>query len=116
MQKDSQTVFEKLQEIMPEYTGEKYKENFMKAIEKEINTGKTDEEKEKIRKSFLDYDLIEMQQTGIKPDSRSIKNVMRENYTHYNLMNEIKRKSSTISNKKELSSTEQLDDTMNLFD
>jgi hypothetical protein len=113
---DSETVIEKIKEINPDYNETVYRENFMKAMESEINAGKTEEERNKIRQSFLNYDLNELQTIMKNPDSRSIKNVVNENYTHNNLMKEIKHKSSLIIQQNRESSTQHLENTMDLFD
>ena len=68
----------------------------------------------------MEYDLIEIQKTGGTSDTRKIRNVLRENYSHNKLLNEIKNKSRQSENNSteqlENNSTEQLDNTMNLFD
>jgi hypothetical protein len=97
----------------PNYDENSYRKEFMKAVEEEINSGKTEAEKEQIRKEFLKTDLLEIQNTGGTSDTKIIRNVIRENYTHNSLLNEIKNKASTSSINKERSHYE---DTMNLFD
>lgn len=120
MQEDSETVIERLEKEIPGYDTKGYRERFMKYVEQEINSGKTEEEREHIKKSFLKYDLLERQQTGGEPSARSIRNMVRENYTHNSLLNEIKNKASKISlkgkQKAEDDQTDHYNNTMNLFE
>lgn len=123
---DSEEVIKKLKEKFPGYkiSEEGYRESFIKAVEKEIAEGKTEEEQNKIRQEFIKTDLLELENLN-NCDVRSIRNVVRENYTHNNLLKEIKRKSSTISRPIEENpessyyknaDTDKMDNTMNLFD
>lgn len=68
----------------------------MKAIEEEINSGKTEEEREAIKKEYLTIDLEEIIKTGGTSNIKEIRNVIRENYTHNSMLNEIRNKSSFI--------------------
>ena len=111
MQDDSETVVTRLKDEIPNFDEDKYRKDFMKAIELEIASGKTEEEREKFRKGFLEYDLLEIQNTGGSSDTRKIRNVLRENYSHNKLMEEIKSKSKSGNNM-----TEKLENTMELFD
>lgn len=88
---DSESVVKKLSTEFPEFnfSVDSYKQDFMKAVEEEINSGKTKEEKDKIKKEFLEGDLVELQNTGGSSDIKKIRNVIRENYTHNSLLNEI---------------------------
>lgn len=124
---DSEDVISKLNEKFPGYkiNEEGYRESFIRAVESVISEGKTEEEQNKIRNDFLQTDLKELKNMN-NSDIRSIKNVIRENYTHNSLLNEIKRKKSSIStpieNQPESSyyknnaDTDKMDNTMNLFD
>jgi hypothetical protein len=94
MQDDSETVINRCKEILPNFNEDKYRLDFMKAVELEIESGKTDLEKEEIRRGFMEYDLLEIQNTGGTSDIRQIRNVIRENYTHNSLLKEIKQKTS----------------------
>jgi hypothetical protein len=69
-----------------------YRKEYMKAVEEEINSGKTEEEKEIIKNQIMNYDLLELQNTGGSSNINEIKSVVRENYTYNNLMNEVKNK------------------------
>jgi hypothetical protein len=95
---DSEKVVEKLQEKFPDvkFDVNKYSQIFMKATEEEINSGKTFEEREAIRKEIQAIDLLEIEKTGGTSDIKEIRNVIRENYTHNSLLNEIKNRSSFI--------------------
>jgi hypothetical protein len=96
---DSEKVVEKLKEKFPDikFDVNTYSQSFMKAIEEEINSGKTLEEKEAIRKEIQEIDLLEIQNTGGTSNIKEIRNVIRENYTHNSLLNEIKSKASKSS-------------------
>jgi hypothetical protein len=117
---DSEKVVEKLREKFPDFKFEtdSYSKNFMKAIEAERNSGKTIEEKETIRKQIQEVDLLEIQNTGGTSNISAIRNVIRENYTHNSLLNEIKNKPSMRSINKEKSSfnTDKFDDELTLFE
>jgi hypothetical protein len=121
---DSEKVVEKLQEKFPDvkFDVNTYSQSFMEAIEEEINSGKTIQEKEEIRKQIQEVDLLEIQNTGGTSNISAIRNVIRENYTHNSLLNEIKNKPSMKSIIKEKSfdntsnSTDQISNTMDLFD
>ena len=121
---DSEKVVEKLQEKFPDvkFDVNTYSQSFMEAIEEEINSGKTIQEKEVIRKQIQEVDLLEIQNTGGTSNISAIRNVIRENYTHNSLLNEIKNKPSMKSIIKEKSfdntsnSTDQISNTMDLFD
>ena len=121
---DSGKVIEKLQEKFPDFKFDvnSYSQSFMKATEEEINSGKTIEEREAIRKQIQAIDLVEIQNTGGTSNISAIRNVIRENYTHNSLLNEIKNKPSMKSIIKEKSfdntsnSTDQISNTMDLFD
>jgi hypothetical protein len=102
MQSDSESVIKRLEEEFPGYDSSSYRDNFMRAMEAEINSGKTEAERDKIRKDFMEYDLLEIQNSG--SDVRSIKNIVRENYTHNSLLTEIKTKASQSS----LNNTQQI--------
>lgn len=78
---------------LPEYNIDNYRKDYIKAVEAEINTGKTQAEKDSIRKEYLDVDLKEIQKTIGTSDHKEIRNVLRENYTHNKLLDEIKNKS-----------------------
>lgn len=67
-----------------------YKDEFIKATEEEINSGKTLEEKEAIRKEIQKVDLDEIQKTIGTSNTKEIKNVLRENYTYNKLLESIK--------------------------
>jgi hypothetical protein len=84
----------KIKEVFPDYedTDIEYSASFMKAMEEEINSGKTQKEKDLIRKQIQEVDLIELQNTGSTSDISKIKSVIRENYTHNSLLKEIKNK------------------------
>src|SRR5450432_1263217 len=84
---DSEKVVEKLQEKFPDvkFDVNTYSQSFMEAIEEEINSGKT------------------IQKTGGTSNISAIRNVIRENYTHNSLLNEIKNKPSMKSIIKEKS-------------
>lgn len=114
MQEDSETVISRMKEEIPNFDEDKYRKDYMKAIELEINSGKTEEEKEKFRKQFLAYDLLELQNTGGTSDSRKIRNVLRENYTHNKLLHGIKNKGSRVNITEE--SNKHLKDTEDLFE
>jgi hypothetical protein len=88
-----------MKEEFPDYNENviDYRDNFMNSVEAEIASGKTDEEREKIRRQFVAADLLELQSTGDNKDFRTIKNVVRENYSHNNLLKEIKTKASQSS-------------------
>jgi hypothetical protein len=96
---DSEKVVEILNKELPDYNFDvnSYKELFIKGTEEEINSGKTVEERDRIRKEILEADLLELQKTGGSSDIRKIKNAIRENYTHNSLINSIKNKSSLSS-------------------
>jgi hypothetical protein len=96
---DSEKVVEKLKEKFPDvkFDPNTYTQKFMIAIEEEINSGKTFEEKEAIRKEIQELDLVEIQNTGGTSNIKEIRNVIRENYTHNSLLNEIKSKASKSS-------------------
>jgi len=91
-------------------------------MEAEINSGKTTEEKEAIKKQIQEVDLLEIQNTGGTSDIKQIRNVIRENYTHNSLLKEIKNKASenSLNQVKSFdntsSSTEQISSTMDLFE
>jgi hypothetical protein len=95
---DSEKVVEKLQEKFPDvkFDVNKYSQIFMKATEEEINSGKTFEEREVIRKEIQAIDLLEIEKTGGTSDIKQIRNVIRENYTHNSLLNEIKNRTGFI--------------------
>ena len=121
---DSEKVTEPLQEKFPDFKFEvdSYSKKFMKAMEAEINSGKTTEEKEAIKKQIQEVDLLEIQNTGGTSDIKQIRNVIRENYTHNSLLKEIKNKASenSLNQVKSFdntsSSTEQISSTMDLFE
>jgi hypothetical protein len=102
---DSEKVIEKLNNEFPEHKFDinSYKNHFMKATEAEINSGKTEFDKEKIRKEILEADLIEIQNTGGTSDIKDIRNVIRENYTHNSLLNEILNKGKKLQTLEDLS-------------
>jgi hypothetical protein len=87
---DSEGVINRLKEEFPNSDQSGYKESFMKAVEAEIATGKTEAEQEKIRRQFIKADLLELQETGNSVDVRALRNILRENYTHNSLLDEIK--------------------------
>src|SRR5882757_4275239 len=64
----------------------------MTAMKEEIASGKTPEEREKIKNEIMNADLMEIQNTGGTSDIKTIRNVLRENYTHNSLLDEIKSK------------------------
>ena len=99
---DSENLTAKLQEEFPDYKFDvgNYKESFMLAIEEEINTGNTEEEREAIRQEIQKFDLSEIQSTVGTSDIKKIRNVIRENYTHNSLLNEIKNSNDSILQKK----------------
>jgi hypothetical protein len=129
---DAESVVEKLTTEIPgfNFNVDSYKEKFMKAMQEEIDSGKTEKDKARIRKQIQDVDLLELQNTGGTSNIKDIRNVIRENYTHNTLLKEIKSKASQSSfNTNQLDSTNQLDnssqssfntnqldDTMNLFE
>jgi len=77
----------------------------------------SDKQNSKFIKALAREDIKDLESLSENRSIDQIKAATTINTSHNNLLQEIKRKSSTISvNKKELSSTDQLDDTMNLFD
>jgi hypothetical protein len=68
-----------------------YRNEFMRAVEAEIASGKTQEERDNSKRAYLKVDLKEIQRTVGTSDIKSIRNVLRENYTHNSLLNEIKK-------------------------
>jgi hypothetical protein len=68
-----------------------YRNEFMKAVEADIASGKTQEERDNSKRAYLKADLKEIQSTVGTSDIKSIRNVLRENYTHNSLLNEIKK-------------------------
>jgi hypothetical protein len=99
MHLDSEAVTDRLKEEFPEVdlSTDNYRNEFIKAVEEEINSGKTEEERDKIRKEFANIDLLEIQNTGGTSDIKTIRNVIRENYTHNSLLKEIKNKGKDTS-------------------
>jgi hypothetical protein len=79
-----------IKEKYPEYDESSYKNSFMKIIEKEISSGKTEAKKLLFAKEIQDFDLKELSQ-GPRSSIRDIKNMINENYTHNSLLNEIKK-------------------------
>jgi len=123
---DSEAVINKIQEEFPNFkpNDASYTAAFMRAVDEEINSGRSDEEKEAIRQQFLKTDLLELQKTGGSSNLKELKNVIRENYTHNSILKSIKSRheSSPIesppieSPPSESSPTAQFDSTMDLFD
>nr|QGP74780.1 hypothetical protein [Russula griseocarnosa] len=91
---DSNDVINEIKKEFPNYDENSYRDSFRRAMEMEIDSGKTQKEKDKIKQEIIQADLIELQKTGNSSDHRTIKNAINENYTHSSLMNEIKNKSS----------------------
>jgi len=91
---DSERVQKILEQELPNLDSsvDSYKNEFMKAIEEEINSGETPEERKQIQKEIMQTDLLEIQSTGGTSDIKTIRNVLRENYTHNSLLDEIKSK------------------------
>jgi hypothetical protein len=89
---DPEKLTKKLSTEFPNYNfdANSYRDLFMKATEEEINSGKTVAERDRFKKEILDADLLEIQSTGGTSNITDIKNVIRENYTHNSLLNEIK--------------------------
>lgn len=89
---DPEKLTKKLSTEFPNYNfdANSYRDLFMKATEEEINSGKTVAERDRFRKEILDADLLEIQSTGGTSNITDIKNVIRENYTHNSMLNEIK--------------------------
>lgn len=102
MHLDSNSVIAKIQKEIPNYNIDNYKYDFMKAIEQEINSATTEEERNRIKKDFTDFDLVEIQKSIGTSDSKVIKNILNENYTHNSLLNEIKNKTKKIDEIKKL--------------
>jgi hypothetical protein len=96
---DAETVVKKLSEEIPgfNFNMDSYKEKFMKAMEDEINSGKTAEDKAKIKKQIQDVDMLELQNTGGTSNITDIRNVVRENYTHNSLLNSVKNRANLSS-------------------
>jgi hypothetical protein len=115
---DAESVIKKLTTEIPgvNFNVDSYKESFMQAMEEEIESGKTEVDKARIRKQIQEVDLLELQNTGGTSNIRDIRNVIRENYTHNTLLKEIKSKASRTSLERTDADTTQLDDTMNLFE
>jgi hypothetical protein len=121
---DSEAVMDRLQMEFPRLhrSDDSYRESFMKEIDKIINEAETEEERSAITKQYLKVDLLELQKTGGTSDIKAIRNVIRENYTHHNLLKGIKSRSNLSNNETQSSidetqsSTEQLNNTMDLFE
>nr|YP_009487199.1 hypothetical protein [Russula abietina]AWB36101.1 hypothetical protein [Russula abietina] len=91
---DSEALVKKIEKEIPGYNIDNYRSDFMKAIKADINSGKTIEERNQIFKEYQKTDLDEIQNLGDNYKIRDIKNIVRENYTHNSLLNELKTKSS----------------------
>jgi len=97
MDLDSEAVIKNLKAELPDIDYSNYKESFMKAVEEEINSGKTEKERDQIRKEYLAVDLDEIMKTGSTSDIKKLRNIINENYTHNSMLNEIKSKASKSS-------------------
>jgi hypothetical protein len=95
MKSDSEEVIQKLKKEIANFDEVKYREDFMREVEADINSGRTEKERDDIRQAYLHVDLTELMKSADRIDSRSIKNIIRENYTYNNLMKEIKAKTNT---------------------
>jgi hypothetical protein len=126
---DSAAAIEKIKSEFPEYKPDDshYSIGFMRAMEEEINSGKTQKDRDEIRKRIQEYDLFELSQKIGTSDVRDIRNIIRENYTHHSLLKEIKSirdlrslSKNEINNRSEenisSSSIDKINDTMNLFE
>ena len=96
---DSDIVIDKLKEIIPNFNETSYRHSFMRAMDEEISLAKTDEEKKMIIEQITQIDKYELSKlaTSSNLSEREIKNAVRENYTHNNLLQEIKLKTSKSS-------------------
>jgi hypothetical protein len=90
LDKDSETVVQELAKLGINLQDKTYSASFAKAVQEEINSGKTEIDREIIRQSFLKTDLKELSETIGTSNIRTIRNVIRENPTHYNLMEGIR--------------------------
>jgi hypothetical protein len=98
-QYDSDIVMDKLKEIIPNFDETSYRDSFMTAMDDEISSAKTREEKEMIIKQITQIDKQELENlaTSSNLSVREIRNAVRENYTHNTLLQELKLKSSKSS-------------------
>jgi len=90
---DSLEVINKIKERFPNYDETTYKNSFMKTIEEEMASGKTDDEKRQIALEIRDFDLKELEDIG-NLTIKDIKNIVNENYTHNKLFSELRKKAN----------------------
>ena len=100
---NAEELINKIKKEYPNYDENSYRESFLKATEAEIESGKTVEEKLKIRKEIEEADLKELQSITDRSDMRSIKEAINENYTHNSLLNEILDKGKKLQSLEDLS-------------
>ena len=91
----SDLVIEELTKIIPNYSEASYRESFIKAMDEEIKSAKTENERNEIIEQIRKMDMNEIYSISGSSDTNKIKNAIRENYTHNLLLREIKNKASS---------------------